>query len=400
MSTFLFVLDRNLRIPNMELQQFNSEIDDLLIRYQIGTASPDERHQILSWLKEDKDHARYFDQLKDLYQLGKVTKEPSGFDSNVSLERIKRKFYQIQYKELKNIDKQPSSPRFSIKVIISAAASILLAISLGFFGRYFLEEKSILQVGKSIVYNEITTPLGSRSHVTLPDGTRVWLNAGSKIRYAMDFLKGDREIALTGEAFFEVSKIKNKRFIVKTSDLAIKVWGTKFNVRAYSDDAIIQTTLVEGSVSIQKLNGKMQERETYLTPNQTAIFHKNIHNTNKQKVNSKIAALKSDSLLKIEPKINTVLYTSWKDAKWIIEGQTLGSLAKEFERRYNVQITFDNEAIKNYKFNGILTDETFEQVLKVIRFSAPIDFSVSNNHAFLKENRIEKNVYDKYLKKK
>jgi ferric-dicitrate binding protein FerR (iron transport regulator) len=108
---------------------------------------------------------------------------------------------------------------------------------------------------------------------------------------------------------------------------------------------------------------------------------------------------KSDSMVKIEPLVKTILYTSWKDEKWIIEGQTLGYLAKEFERRYNLQISFDNEAIKNYKFNGILTDETFEQVLKVIKLSAPIDFTVTNNQVLLKENTNAKNHYDKYLKR-
>jgi ferric-dicitrate binding protein FerR (iron transport regulator) len=383
----------------MEQNHYNSEIDDLLIRYLIGSVSVLEKQEAIDWINSNKDHARYFDQLKDIYQLGKVIQKPSGFDKEKSLERIKLKFYQTKYFELKNPGNPQVHRKFSYKLALSIAAVFFLALSLGFFARFFMEAKTLLPVSQSLVFNEITAPLGSRTHVVLPDGTRVWLNAGSKIRYPMNFLDGDREVALTGEAYFEVKKAEKKRFIVKTSDLAIRVWGTKFNVRAYPEDATIQTTLVEGSVSILKLKGKNPEKETFLVPNQTAIFYINGRKPAEQKVNEKATVAKSDSMVKIEPLVKTILYTSWKDEKWIIEGQTLGYLAKEFERRYNLQISFDNEAIKNYKFNGILTDETFEQVLKVIKLSAPIDFTVTNNQVLLKENTNAKNHYDKYLKR-
>jgi transmembrane sensor len=393
------MLDRIPRTPNMEQNHYNSEIDDLLIRYLIGSVSVLEKQEAIAWINSNKDHARYFDQLKDIYQLGKVIQKPSGFDKEKSLERIKLKFYQTKYFELKNPGNPQVHQKFSYKLALSIAAVFFLALSLGFFARFVIETKTILPVSQSLVFNEITAPLGSRTHVVLPDGTRVWLNAGSKIRYPMNFLNGDREVALTGEAYFEVKKVEKKRFIVKTSELAIRVWGTKFNVRAYPEDATIQTTLVEGSVSILKLKGKNPEKETFLVPNQTAIFYINGRKPAEQKVNNKTIVAKSDSMVKIEPLVKTILYTSWKDEKWIIEGQTLGYLAKEFERRYKLQISFDNEAIKNYKFNGILTDETFEQVLKVIKLSAPIDFTVTNNQVLLKENTNAKNHYDKYLKR-
>jgi ferric-dicitrate binding protein FerR (iron transport regulator) len=385
----------------MKQQKINpSGTDDLLIKYLIGSASETEIQFIQSWLSEGKENMKYFDQLKDIYFLGKVTKSPSGFDKEQSLESVKSKYYKLKYNEL-NTDKIQFTKRINFRIAISVAATFFIAIALGFYFNYLFTPHQNKHSDTAGLFNEIVAPKGSRSVVTLPDGTKVWLNAGSKLKYPMDFLRGNRTVCLTGEAFFDVVKIKDNRFIVKTSDLAIKVWGTKFNVKAYPEEKTIQTTLVEGSVSIQKVKASPREQETYLVPNQTAVFYKagisgnlTIHDVDKS--GSKQINHTSVQVLK---KVNTLLYTSWKDEKWVIEGQTLGNLAIELERRYNVKITFESNAIKNYKFNGIFANETFEQLLKIIKLSAPIDFSITNDMVLLKENTASKINYDKYLKR-
>jgi ferric-dicitrate binding protein FerR (iron transport regulator) len=383
----------------MELMEsYNSELDDLLIRHLIGSGTEEENTTILNWLSESKENRLYFDRIKDVYFLGKTLRSPSGFSPEKSLNRIKYRYFKLMLSAETTDFEKKRTRQLRFRAILAVAASVMLLLSLGFNFRSAFRNDDRVASNTSVVYNEINTPKGSRTQVTLPDGTKVWLNADSKIRYPMDFFKGDRKVILTGEAFFDVKKYPHKRFIVNTSDIAIQVWGTKFNVKAYPDDEMIRTTLVEGSISIRNLKGNFKEKETYLTPNQTAVYYKDKENTEQITNSVDVPALKpAPREVKIENKINTILYTSWKDPKWIIEGQSLGDLARELERRYNVNIRFDNESIKKYRFNGILTDETFEQVLEIIKVSAPINYKIKSNQVLLEENLNSKTKYDQFL---
>jgi transmembrane sensor len=367
-------------------------MDELLVQYIIGPVSAIDKARVEKWLNESSVHQDYFNNFRDIYLLGKITAKPAPFNKEQSLERVKSRYYRLKS------DQEPKTTniRKLVKVLYIAAAFII-ALGLGFCLRAVTVKSETTPKPVARVYNEITSPKGSRSKIVLPDGTTVWLNAGSTIKYPMNFLTHDREVHLTGEAYFEVAKMHNKRFIVNASDIAIKVWGTKFNVKAYPEEKTIETTLVEGSVSIQKLRGKVKEKETYLAPNQTAVFYKAeddrkiaVHDNTFEKVVPKSKVL-------IREKVNTILYTSWKDEKWVVEGQQLGDLAKELERRYNVNIVFDNNSIKDYRFTGTFTNETFEQLLEIIQISAPIDFSITNNTVLLKENSSSKKKYDEFL---
>lgn len=381
------------------MQKLSQEdLDDLLIRYLNGEASINEVTFIQNWISEDHSNKEYFNQLREIHLLGNISGEPSGFDPRKSLERIKRKYYEIKYHEIKEGDTGKVirlSPR---KIAISVAAVFIFALGIGFLLQNLLSSNTGNLT--AIAYNEIVAPLGARSNVTLPDGTIVWLNAGSKIRYAMDFLKKDREINLSGEAYFEVAKVKGSRFIVHTGHVDIKVWGTKFNVKAYPEEKTIQTTLVEGSVSIVKTGSIPEKAETFLVPNQTAIFYKNKSDDDKVKI-EKPTKPEPENILPMEVKkeVNTILYTSWKDDKWVIEGQTLGVFAEELERRYNVEIKFEDETLMNYKFNGILANETLEQILEIVKISAPVDYEVIANQVTLKGNKTSKNIYERFLKR-
>jgi len=323
---------------------------------------------------------------------------PSGFLPEKSLARIKYKYYRSRLEDQNIAYENERTRRLKFRTLIAVAATALLLVSLGFNFRSVFRKSDQAASNIAVVYNEISTPKGSRTQVTLPDGTSVWLNAGSTIRYPMDFFKGDRKVLLTGEAFFDVRKYPDKKFIVNTSDIAIQVWGTKFNVKAYPDEDIIRTTLVEGSISILHLNGNSKEKETYLTPNQTAIYYKDKESTEYIAPAANVPSSKpAPQTVQIENKVKTVLYTSWKDPKWIIEGQSLGDLANELERRYNVTIRFDNESVKKYRFNGILANETFEQVLEIIKVSAPINYKIKSNQVLIKENLDSKTNYDRFL---
>ena len=381
----------------MEQKNFkNQSQDGLLISYIIGSTSDNERDEVNEWLASSIENKLYFDQISDLYFLGKVTKKQSGFNREQSLERVKFKYYKAKYEELFYAKKLSKKNHFKLSMSIAATFIVTIGLSLLFqlFAPSFKNQDTHFSS-----FNTITAPKGSKTELTLPDGTKVWLNADSRISYPVDFFNGDRIVTLSGEAFFDVTKFKGKRFIVKTSAIVLNVLGTKFNVKAYPNEKTIKTTLIEGLVSITSLRNDKNEPPILLKPNQTAVYYKDKKvDFSENNPTKPIEPYKKTELVYIEQKVNTILHTSWKDEKWVIDGESLGNLAIELERRYNVIIEFENESIKKYTFNGILANESLEQVLNIIKISAPINFIVINSQVLIKENKVIKNKYDKYLK--
>ncbi|WP_291591635.1 FecR family protein [Bacteroides sp.] len=204
----------------------------------------------------------------------------------------------------------------------------------------------------------VNAPLGSKSVLSLPDGSVVTLNSGSSIAYMKSFGDKERKIELHGEAFLDVQK-DNKPFIVSAKGTEITVLGTSFNVKAYDDEDIVETTLVRGAVKVKPDAGQ-DIPEVYLKPNETVLICKKN---------------KEDIQVEFRKDVNTLLYTSWKDPKWIIQKETLESIVKKLERKYKVRISIEDEQLKHYKFTGILMDETIQQTFDLMRDTAPIDYA-------------------------
>jgi ferric-dicitrate binding protein FerR (iron transport regulator) len=280
---------------------------------------------------------------------------------------------------------------------------VLLAFGLGILADNVLglfHAKSEL-----ISQQEITVPLGSKSKIKLPDGTSVTLNAGSRLTYKTNFGKTNREVWLEGEGYFSVAKDKKRTFIVKTGYLDIKALGTEFNVKAYPNEKSIQTTLVEGSVKIEKnFKGssdqskdnsvilKPKERYTFLIDSEKDVFTKvedEVAKTGKEHQKEEKMTPKVSVIYK---NIDPIPDISWKERRWVISEEKLGDLAIKLERRYDVNINFADENLKVFRFTGTLQDESIEQVLKVISLSSPIVFDIDgkqvnfhNNEEFAKK---------------
>jgi transmembrane sensor len=255
-----------------------------------------------------------------------------------------------------------------------------------------------------VAFYEIKAPLGAKTELTLPDGSHVWLNAGSKLRYNAAFGIKNRFIHLEGEAFFKVAKNKAIPFIVKTTDIDIKAVGTSFNVKAYNDEGTIETTLVEGKIVINR-TGKVSKSfgELYLEPNQKATFIKektsiNVTDVKKFKEELPPKIKLETGKVYIVPKVDTEPAIAWKDNRMIIRGEEMESLIIKLERKYNVSIQMESEYLKAYRFSGTLGDETLQQVLNVIKLSAPIDYSIDGKLVTIKENSILRAKFKRFLK--
>lgn len=378
------------------------KIDELLALYLAGEASEAECREIIAWINENKENKRYFEEFKDVYEAGLILKNDSGFDTEKSWQRVNAKYYERKAELLGQHNAKPAIKLY--QRILRIAAVILIAIISGVItSKYFSKEPD-----KQIVYNEVTTPLGSKTSVVLADGTQVVLNAGSKLRYPVNFGVESRDVHLEGEAYFNVTKEEKRKFIVHTSHLNIKVLGTKFNVKAYPEEKTIETTLINGALTIEGGTGDSEEsfEPVRLKPNQLAKFEKEDMNmeissvVKKEKVEETPKPRELTEKLVILEQIDPVIYTSWKDPRWIIEGEELQSLAKKLERRYDVKITIDNESLKQYKFSGSLADETLEQVLDIIKITAPITYTIENKDVYFFENKRSKRSYDRMLIKK
>lgn len=386
-----------------EKSQF-SEQDVLLINYLTGEAGDDERKAAIGWIRESAEHRRYFDELKEIYKAAKAVQTVDSDYTEISWEKVKARHYRQLAEELQDEDRE-GRLQF-IRDLMKYAALVALAVSVGYAGFRFFKNKSYAPAAE--IWNTIEAPYGSRTRLTLADGSKVWLNAGSNLKYSSHFGQDDRKVILDGEAYFSVVKDSTRQFVVSTPHLDIKVYGTEFNVKAYSDEDKIETTLVSGSITLEgNLVSEAGRKSITLEPNQTATYFISDKRSDtgtgmeitEAKPVPKINPRRAENLI-ITPHINPIIYTSWKDPEWYIDGESLGSLAIKFERRYNIKFSFDSKSIQEYKFSGRLKDEPLELVLYALELSFPIDCQIKNNRVVISENKYFKNSYDEMLIKK
>jgi ferric-dicitrate binding protein FerR (iron transport regulator) len=210
--------------------------------------------------------------------------------------------------------------------------------------------------------NEVTAR-GHRTFVTLEDGTKIWLNAESRLTYPKSFRgKETREIHLEGEAYFDVAENKQKPFIVHTSDVRIKVLGTSFNVKSYGKDRTIQTTLIKGKVTIES---SLDSTKLTLLPNQQAVFEK------------------ESKTLFLEHKDEAADYTSWRDGQLLFDDRPLSDIVNELERWFNVTIEVEDRASLNCHFSAKVDNKTLEQVLELFKDAEGIDYRIDGAKVFI-----------------
>lgn len=379
----------------MSLKKDDQKIDDLILGYLNGNLSSVETNELIAWVKQDKSHKRYFDEFSEIW----ITSKATGDDSKFNYQKGFLNFKNQIYKDRRFIGLLPYRYVSSIRKI---AAIFIIAFSLGgilFFniGRH---QGNLSKQG----YSEIVVPRGARAQFILNDGTKVTLNAGSKLRYNNRFGIADRRVELEGEAYFEVAKDKSKQFIVSTSNIEVTALGTKFNVKAYPTDKTIETTLIQGSVMVENKSKLKESKPVMLLPNQKLTYYKDealmtkesTNKTDKENNRQTAAPQKLSAMHRfVAENVNVIPVISWKENRWIIEKQTLANLAVDMERKFDIHIHFGSERLKNFRFTGTLLDESLEQVLQVMSFSAPINFRVKGKDVFFTEKDDFDEIYRK-----
>lgn len=216
---------------------------------------------------------------------------------------------------------------------------------------------------KNQVYNTLIVPYGKRSEIQLSDGSKVWLNSGSKLVFPVLFKGNRREVFLEGEGIFEVAHSKNQPFIVKSNNHEVEVLGTVFNISNYPDDGIIKTVLKSGSVQLNYKSDSFfsSKKSIKIIPGTMAVFSKNEKNMTTETV-------------AVEK------YFSWREGIFMFQNDSFKSIARKISRYYNIEINIEDKSLAEELFSGNLdVKESVNQVLKTIQLTTDFNYIINNN---------------------
>ena len=348
---------------------------ELLIQFLEETIESFAKQSVEEWISSDIQHRIFLNRLREIWAHTSDLKE-------LDLHIVAADWAKISQRIKK--DKQGKAIQYTAVFWLKIAAVLIILMVLA--GGYFLRERNRNVISQDIVYNEIIIPFGQKSQLILSDGTKIWINAGTKLRFPNRFGSNIREIWLNGEAFFDVAKDASKPFYVHTNDLNIRALGTSFNVKAYDDEGIIETTLVTGKIRIEKNKSDgTNDKEVILEPNSKAIFIKNesvvanekslITQDIKRQVNKPLESRKIfvAEQVKIEPIV------SWTEGRLVFEDESFENIAKQLERRYGIQIVIDNEGLKKSRYTGVLKKISVEQAMKALQLTTKFTYIIQDN---------------------
>ncbi|RXK83601.1 FecR family protein [Filimonas effusa] len=208
------------------------------------------------------------------------------------------------------------------------------------------------------LFNTISTPRGGRYHITLPDGTKVWLNAASRLHYPTAFNGSQREVTLSGEAYFEIAENASQPFFVNLDNMQVQVLGTSFNIMAYSDEEAVQTTLLQGKVKVNAPAADAQDKQKILVPGQCASLFRN-------------------GILKVQNNVNTEETIAWKNDLIQFAGTDVRAAMRMIARWYDVEIEYKGDVPNAHFRGGLSSDASIEKLLNMMQQTGEVHFQVS-----------------------
>ncbi len=267
------------------------------------------------------------------------------------------------------------------RYLMQVAAFSIVALLLSYTIYYFSSagtagrEAMLGQENYAAERSEIATRPGAHSKIILPDGSTVWLNAGSKLTYNKHFDAAIREVELTGEAYFDVKKDARRPFIIHAQEMNIRVLGTAFNVKSYPGDKSSETSLIHGSIEVT-MNNRPHEK-IILHPSEKLVVMNDAH-TGKDAVGKKANVPASVVISKINyaPADSAVIETSWIDNRLIFRNKIFSELAVELERKYGIAFRFEDENARQLMFDVNFKNETIHQVLQALQLANPFNYSI------------------------
>lgn len=327
------------------------ECIEIFERYIKQLASADEILRLSNWIRNNQEISEWLEQ--------QILASSSTIDSEVQMRMLKNIESGINSETKDFTFNKRSDSRFQLNKWIRVAALFLLPV-LTAAGTYFLMNKNVSTSAPLVIAVE----RGQKANVTLPDGSKAWLNSQSKLTYSADFNFEKRELKLEGEAYFEVAHNPQKPFIVHSKDMAVEALGTAFSVKAYTEDSLISSVLMCGKVRVTTPSGELT-----LLPNEKVLYDKTSHTMKQSKVT------------------NAVNFIGWMHNELRFENESLVDIAKSIQRIYNVEITFASEKLRNQRYTGTINNNSLESVLNFITLTSAISFKIDNQQVTLYENK-------------
>jgi transmembrane sensor len=357
---------------------------NLLSKKLSGEASQGEIKELEILVKENPDLVYSAEQVENLWNLEPL--DAHAYDAELAFHQHlnllnKQGIYLPDLEQPLDInsffEKKPIRKRKSLRLgVLSFAIIITVAI---FWMLIPASQPRVLVQQKSFS-GEVSTKMGNRTQMVLPDSTVVWLNAGSRLNYGEGFGITNRNTSLTGEAFFEVKK-SDIPFIIHANSVHIKVLGTAFNVKSYPDDKNTETSLVRGKVEITI--DKRPGEKIILKPNEKLIVANDISDEEMVRTTKPEPMVVLGSITHSND--NTIIETSWIDNKLIFQDESFAELAVKMERWYGVEIEFSGEKIAKERLSGTFTKETIQEALEILQMTTAFHFNMKSDKIIITE---------------
>jgi len=359
----------------MQENSANNKIWFLMSRSLSGEATIDEEETLQQMLLQDAVMQQQYDLLKRMWH--KEEQPVTAVAGKESTEDISHILKKAKTETAAQVVNMHSKYRYAWRVA-AAAAVIILCI-----GGWYINSS---QTAAVIDTQQLEAQNGSRTRTILPDGSNVWLNAGSHISFHKNFTGATREVTLEGEAYFDVVKQPGRPFIVHVSGYDIKVLGTAFNVKSYQTDTTVETTLLRGLVQVTS-RGTPGQTPIFLHPNEKLIVHKapDAGNTATLKPDAAKASAANGLGLYTIQKLDTAqtaeekIETAWVYNRLEFKGDSFYELSKKLERWYNVTIVFDDEAVQKLNFYGSFETETIQQAFEALKAASNFNYSITDH---------------------
>jgi hypothetical protein len=333
------------------MEEENKHIDELIANYLTEGLDKNALDELKTWIAASAENQQYFIRQREIWFSAVSREAASVYDKDKAFENFRNRVE--SQKEIQSTSRRG----FSLSALWRYAAVVAIIIAVGCIS-YWQGEVNVKDTFADI---SVEAPLGSKTKLYLPDGTLVWLNAGSRMTYSQGFGVDNRKVELEGEGYFEVKRNEKIPFFVKTKDLQLQVLGTKFNFRDYPEDHEVVVSLLEGKVGLNNL--LREEKEAVLSPDERAVLNK------------------ANGLLTVES-VTASNASQWTDGYLFFDEELLPDIAKELERSYNVKIHIANDSLKTFRFYGnfVRREQNIQEVLEALASTEKMQYEIEERN--------------------
>lgn len=333
------------------MEEENKHIDELIANYLTEGLDKNALDELKTWIAASAENQQYFICQREIWFSAVSREAASVYDKDKAFENFRNRVE--SQKEIQSTSRRG----FSLSALWRYAAVVAIIIAVGCIS-YWQGEVNVKDTFADI---SVEAPLGSKTKLYLPDGTLVWLNAGSRMTYSQGFGVDNRKVEQEGEGYFEVKRNEKIPFFVKTKDLQLQVLGTKFNFRDYPEDHEVVVSLLEGKVGLNNL--LREEKEAVLSPDERAVLNK------------------ANGLLTVES-VTASNASQWTDGYLFFDEELLPDIAKELERSYNVKIHIANDSLKTFRFYGnfVRREQNIQEVLEALASTEKMQYKIEERN--------------------